>query len=93
MSTQPEPMPLATATAEPVGESGLQEKKNSARVQDVEADEDMKNLDVIEQKMVLINRVINSQGMGRYQVSIRTFRHKPVVPFILNQYLTPNSSA
>lgn len=61
-------MAEATATAEPSGQVGLEEKKNSARVQDVEADEDMKNLDVIEQKMVLINRVINSQGMGRYQV-------------------------
>lgn len=72
MSTQPEPMAEATATAEPSGfeaDKNLQEKRSSAKVHDVEADEDMKNLDLVEQKMVLINRVINSQGMGRYQVS------------------------
>lgn len=70
MSTQPEPMVQATATAEPSGDVDkvLQEKKSSARVQDAEADEDMRGLDVVEQKMILINRVINSQGMGRYQV-------------------------
>lgn len=69
MSTQPEPMAQGTATAEPSGEVGknLQEK-SSARVQDIEADEDMRGLDIVEQKMILINRVINSQGMGRYQV-------------------------
>lgn len=70
MSTQPEPLAQATATAEPSGavDNPMQEKKSSARVQDVEADEDMRGLDVIEQKMILVNRVINSQGMGRYQV-------------------------
>ena len=87
MSTQPEPMAQATATVEPSGEvdKKLQEK-SSARVQDIEADEDMRGLDIVEQKMILINRVINSQGMGRYQVCYTqalTFATKmPIFPFI-----------
>lgn len=70
MSTQPEPMVQATATAEPTGDVLDKNvlEKGSARVRDIEADEDMRGLDVVEQKMILLNRVINSQGMGRYQV-------------------------
>jgi hypothetical protein len=73
MSTQPEPMAQATATAEPNGKetlAGNLEKKSGARTHDVEADDDMKGLDAVEQKMILVNRVLNSQGMGRYQVSL-----------------------
>lgn len=63
-------MVQATATAEPTGDVLDKNvlEKGSARVRDIEADEDMRGLDVVEQKMILLNRVINSQGMGRYQV-------------------------
>lgn len=64
-------MAQATSSAEPTGElTGKNEKRSSAKVVDVEGDEELRGLDPVEQKMVLVNRVINSQGMGRYQVGI-----------------------